>query len=374
MKTKFKNPKNNTDIPVLKTAWMILSAMVLLYLAGNNLFAQGTGGVSILEGTDAPHESAMLEVKSTNKGVLIPRLHFDMIDGNGGNGEVGPLSGADGLMVFIYDGPNGDERGFWYYDETENVWKKLGVGDRLWQKSLSSSSIYREHGGVGIGIFDPNFALDVDGSIAVNASNLAVFPKTTIPSIHFKYTGFPIGPSIVTFDEKISLDISGDGIKSQPFPFFDLSTRLVVNGSISQSSDISLKTNINTLTNSLDSVLSLRAVSFNWIDTTKGTDLQVGVIAQELETVFPSLVTTLPNGLKVVNYANLVAPLIGATKEQQQTIDSHSSILTPNGVQPPSLTTVDRDNIQNPQVGLMIFNTTVNKHQGYDGSTWHDLY
>ena len=48
----------------------------------------------------------------------------------------------------------------------------------------------------------------------------------------------------------------------------------------------------------------------------------MGVIAQDVEKVFPELVATdKMTGLKAVNYACLVAPLIEAVKEQQRQIE-----------------------------------------------------
>ena len=41
----------------------------------------------------------------------------------------------------------------------------------------------------------------------------------------------------------------------------------------------------------------------------------IGVIAQEVEAVFPELVTTGADGIKRVDYAGLVGPLIEAVKE-----------------------------------------------------------
>jgi hypothetical protein len=48
---------------------------------------------------------------------------------------------------------------------------------------------------------------------------------------------------------------------------------------------------------------------------------EMGVIAQEVEAVVPELVFTDENGLKSVAYANTVALLIEAIKEQQQQIN-----------------------------------------------------
>lgn len=39
----------------------------------------------------------------------------------------------------------------------------------------------------------------------------------------------------------------------------------------------------------------------------------------------------------------------------------------------PSYTTTERDAIPNPTNGMIIYNTTVSKHQGYNGS-WNNLY
>ena len=47
---------------------------------------------------------------------------------------------------------------------------------------------------------------------------------------------------------------------------------------------------------------------------------------------------------------------------------------TTGGFLPPRLTTTQRDAIASPAAGLVIYNTTTNKHQGYNGTTWNDFY
>ena len=47
---------------------------------------------------------------------------------------------------------------------------------------------------------------------------------------------------------------------------------------------------------------------------------------------------------------------------------------TTKGFLPPRMTTVQRDAISSPAAGLVIYNTSTNKHQGYNGSTWNDFY
>jgi hypothetical protein len=83
-------------------------------------------------------------------------------------------------------------------------------------------------------------------------------------------------------------------------------------------SDATLKTNVETLTGSLDAVKALRGVSFDWIENGNS---EVGVIAQEVEEVIPDVVSTNDQGIKSVKYGNLVGVLIEAIKEQQAQID-----------------------------------------------------
>ena len=75
-------------------------------------------------------------------------------------------------------------------------------------------------------------------------------------------------------------------------------------------SDINLKENIETIKNSLETINSLRGVSFDWKETGKSS---YGVIAQELEEVLPDLVNV--KDIKSVNYNGLVGVLIEAVKE-----------------------------------------------------------
>jgi len=48
----------------------------------------------------------------------------------------------------------------------------------------------------------------------------------------------------------------------------------------------------------------------------------MGVIAQEVEKVFPELVTTDEQGRKKVEYEGLIAPLIAAVKELDERVRS----------------------------------------------------
>ena len=105
---------------------------------------------------------------------------------------------------------------------------------------------------------------------------------------------------------------------------------LTYTGVLTNASDFRLKTNLMTLTNVLPNLEKIRGVYFNWkteIQNIPGRDAgrQIGVIAQELEEVYPELVYTNKEGLKTVDYTKLSAILIEAVKEQQDQIESQQN-------------------------------------------------
>ena len=87
-------------------------------------------------------------------------------------------------------------------------------------------------------------------------------------------------------------------------------------GGTNCSSDIRLKENIQAIKDPLHKILSLRGVEFDWNEKSKNLGRHdIGVIAQEVEKVFPTAVFQDPaTGIKKVDYAVLVAPIIQAFK------------------------------------------------------------
>jgi hypothetical protein len=92
---------------------------------------------------------------------------------------------------------------------------------------------------------------------------------------------------------------------------------LTVNGGITATGDITAfsdsrtKMNIETITEALYKVKSLRGVSYI---SKFNMEERIGVVAQEVERVVPEVVHTHTNGLKSVAYQNLVGLLIEAIK------------------------------------------------------------
>ena len=91
-------------------------------------------------------------------------------------------------------------------------------------------------------------------------------------------------------------------------------------GDVTISSDIRLKSNIVSLGSTLSKLLQIDGKSYEM----KGKQ-KIGVLAQEIQEVFPELVSEDDNEMLAVNYQGLVPVLINALKEQESKIINQQS-------------------------------------------------
>ena len=100
------------------------------------------------------------------------------------------------------------------------------------------------------------------------------------------------------------------------------SSGVYVTGSVSESSDIALKENIQPLTNSLNTLKQINGYSYKFKDTEKETGVKsLGLIAQEVEKVYPDLVQG-EEGSKSLQYSGLIAPLLESIKELSTEVEA----------------------------------------------------
>ena len=97
-----------------------------------------------------------------------------------------------------------------------------------------------------------------------------------------------------------------------------VSNDLTVSGDVVISSDARLKSNIVSLGPTLSKLLQIDGKSYEM----KGKQ-KIGVLAQEIQEVFPELVSEDDNEMLAVNYQGLVPVLINALKEQQSEIETY---------------------------------------------------
>jgi hypothetical protein len=89
------------------------------------------------------------------------------------------------------------------------------------------------------------------------------------------------------------------------------------------SSDIRLKAGVAMLppARGLDAMMKLRPVTFHWKDPTRDQEQRIGLIAQEVQPLYPEAVGVEPDGMKTISYGDLVVPIIKAVQEQQVEIE-----------------------------------------------------
>ena len=135
------------------------------------------------------------------------------------------------------------------------------------------------------------------------------------------------GPqSAITFHTGNTAFVIGNGTasnaKSDAFKvMFNGDT--TVGGDITISSDARLKSNIVSLGSTLSKLLLIDGKSYE-----KDGKQRIGVLAQEIQEVFPELVIEDGNEMLAVNYQGLVPVLINALKEQDKIIKSQEERLT----------------------------------------------
>jgi hypothetical protein len=159
-------------------------------------------------------------------------------------------------------------------------------------------------------------AANYGGRINDFQQNIKQFVVGGVGNATWIYKGLPDGLIVQTpSNQKIPVLISSD---------------LIVTGSIYNTSDIRLKDNISEIsTAKMDDLFTLNTVVFNYKNgNTKKK--HYGVLAQDVEKVFPELVLNNMSGYKTVNYQELIPLMLAKMKNMQEQIDELKKNLKEN--------------------------------------------
>lgn len=187
--------------------------------------------------------------------------------------------------------------------------------NKLQVSNLPISTVYST--GDGARFHDGNYGVNLGGS----STGLYGWIQGTIGGtgpgpIVIQRHGGNVGIGVLTPTQK--LHVSGNGL---------FTGTVTASCGVLTCSDVRYKENVKRLENTLDKIENLTGVTYVWKqdefpEMNFGNGKQVGVIAQELEKVYPELVHTDEDGYKTVNYIHLTPILLEAIKEQQQIIEN----------------------------------------------------
>ena len=145
----------------MKTFLLLPLILTLSYFSNAQSLAINTDG-------STANSSAILDIKSTTKGILIPRMDSSQ--------RVIISTPATGLLVY----QTNKDSGFYFYDGT--AWQQLiNLGNNLWKKN--NTHIHNTNSGnVGIGIANPLARLQVaDSSVLFSANGNVAFTPGNVP-------------------------------------------------------------------------------------------------------------------------------------------------------------------------------------------------
>jgi hypothetical protein len=236
----------------------------------NGLIVQGNVGI----GTSSPKTS--LHLSAVN-----PTLRIEDTQTNSDN-ETIQFSNNDGTAGTIVGSWWGG--GMIFTSPRDNILGKSGFHFNS-QSGTERLTINTGNGNVGIGTTTPYSRLEVWGPDTASTSAFSVVNSASTT----EFTVYDTGNATLA-------------------------------GSLVQNSDQRLKTSIQSLdaSSSLAAINALNPVSFNWIDPEKGSQPQLGFIAQDIQRIFPSLVSTTsptaltPDGTLSLNYIDLISPIVSA--------------------------------------------------------------
>lgn len=171
-------------------------------------------------------------------------------------------------------------------------------------------------------------AIHIDDSISIGTNSWALASDSTADS----YFAGSVGVGTTTPANKLDVtDTSTDSVASFTGTSGTCTVRTDL-GTLDCPSDRTLKTNVLSISDGLNAILSLEGVTYNWKSTPDGVTVP-GFIAQDVERVLPNLVTHHADGTLSLSKDGILPYLVEAVKTQNGKIDDVNKRLVDQGVQ-----------------------------------------
>jgi len=199
-------------------------------------------------------------------------------------------------------------------------------GANAWTNGIT---LLDNSGNVGIGTSTPSAKLSIGGTTSTISNPIGNLTITPYANLIISSGNVGIG----TTTPGLALDVVGNARFSAigSGTYVGAVNRTSDGILTTATSDIRFKKNVTTIDNALSKVLSLRGVTFNWIDPSSPKRM-MGMIAQEVENIVPEIVFQNPtDDYYGINYGETSALLIEAIKEQQLQMTSQGDLLASQG-------------------------------------------
>jgi Chaperone of endosialidase/Collagen triple helix repeat (20 copies) len=264
---------------------------------GNSIIFDNGTNVGI--GTSAPNTNAILDMASTTKGILIPRMTTT---------QRNAIPNTAGLMVY-----DTDTDGFWFNNGTD--WFDVNsTWDRdeaiTYTHALNTSTV------IGIGLTPLPTSGTPGGSVTNGRLQIQGMGNSDQLTLRHP-TGLSIRWGLYVSQIDSSLNFYYNGSLRANIDR--------VTGVYSALSDRKMKKNIRPLNTVLETIMQLPVYSYNYLDSKDEDRRVIGMMAQDVQPYFPELVyqrydREITKPVLTMDYSGLGVLAIKAVQEQQTII------------------------------------------------------
>ncbi len=336
-----------------------------LFSGANQAGLWSYGNKALLFGTNKTERLRITSDGNVGIGTTTPATKLD-VNGNVKSGAltIGPWPASSSAYVFfgtntlnqsnhdnyalLQESKSGSGRGRTFLNSPVDIQFRIKNSSKMVLNSQGNLSfgattrqmlnLWREAYGIGVQNHtlyfrsDTNFAWFIDGShhnntynpgsggkrlMALSSAGDLILSARTNPT---SASNKSLCRALVDGNNKLIINYGGD------FASVETSKDFIVKGKAykpgggywSNPSDLSLKKNVDSLGEALDKLLKLRGITFEWNNPENHDNLtgtQMGLIAQDVEKVFPEWVSPDPDGNKAITLVGFEALVIEAFRE-----------------------------------------------------------
>jgi Chaperone of endosialidase len=211
------------------------------------------------------------------------------------------------------------------YNDTTNTNRLFEIGNGTANNARSNALTVLVNGNVGIGTTVPNALLQLSNTI-INRK-IVLYDANNNDN---QYYGFGINSGMLRYQvDAVAAEhtfYAGTGAGTSQYVFaIHGDGNIFAPGTFTSTSDARLKKNITPLGSSLAKLSQLNGYTYNWLSPTRDQRQQIGLLAQEVQKVYPQLVTELKGDNNEttlgINYLGLIPVLLEGMKEQQKQLE-----------------------------------------------------